>query len=315
MTNYRLDSNKDRIYSIVVQNFIKIYDKEIETEVYKLIETIFDYPYLRSISFKGSGTLEFLKMFIRIAGAEYLKIYNCEQPYGVWGNQEPPQFSLNSVLPESSSSVKRIFNRYPELVDWSIRNFPQLTDLEFDCIVTPKQLLDILSNLKLLENLKLIFDIEKNEESFNKWLNNSYIEEIPDIVPNLIDKFNSNTTIKSLTVTKFKVGGYNTNFLLTDKFYQSLLSPSPSPLSTLSINPPDNPTFYDVIRNSNCNIKSLEIINDPMSKYDPRLIQELENNHTIKFLSIWIPENAHETLLEFIKKNTTLQGLKKKDME
>eukprot|EP01132_Coremiostelium_polycephalum_P006706 gene6706-8305_t len=272
--------------------------------VHNLIERISDYPYLKSITFNSSSTLPFLLMFIRVGGELYLKnktvkfpslktitiintededeilhrldeveflgattlrMYNITDQDYLYGKKPKKELSLQPVSPTSSRLIKTIYNKYSEMVSWSIQNFPLLTKLRFECVPSLQQFIIILTKLKHLKKLYLLFfhENKNSPEIYDKWYNNNYITENPELVSDLIHQFNSNTSITSLelkmlpkdpndsnnvfilwrmifdqlftnnhTISKFKITNECSHFLLSSNFYQSLLSSSLTSLTS-----------------------------------------------------------------------------------
>eukprot|EP01132_Coremiostelium_polycephalum_P009297 gene9297-11394_t len=377
ITRYRIDRKKERVFGIIFKHQIlpeNCKDMSLIQTLHNFIEALTDNPHLRTIRFKGTKTLPFLRMFIKVAGelymnnkttkfpslklisienhtqeedilnelckvdflgVKFLQVFSRKFPYV----ERSMGLDLSSLSSTAACGVKRIINHNPEFVDYFIQNFPQLTKLEFYCTLSPQQLIHILLHLNHLKNLKLTFYAPKKVELYNKWYDNRYIEENPELVSDLINAFNSNTTIKSLswyihtdqptkilipdklnllrmildtlfvhnhTITELSLTGFylNTDNILTEKFYESLLSPTSS-LTSLILKPAssDNPLLLDLIKNNNCNIKSLLIKNRFNHNFDVyQIVEALEQNQSITKLSIWNPDVEDDFLLRFIER-------------
>eukprot|EP01132_Coremiostelium_polycephalum_P010039 gene10039-12308_t len=236
---------------------------------------------------------------VEFLGATTLRMYNTDRDYFYKNDKKPKkELALQPVSPTSSLLIKTIYNRYPEMVSWSIQNFPLLTKLRLECVPSPQQFIIILTKLKHLKKLYLLFYHENkaSPEIFDKWYNNNYITENPELVSDLIHQFNSNTSITALeleilrksqpnrgdlnnvfilwrmifdqlfannhTISKFKITGHCSHFLLSSNFYQSILSSSLT--SLISPMPFEKESFSllnEAIGKNNCKIKSLTLSN------------------------------------------------------
>ncbi|KYR00820.1 hypothetical protein DLAC_02871 [Tieghemostelium lacteum] len=214
-----IDNEMKRIYSIL---FDYVFCSS-EYQVRELIENLSDYPHLQRIWFRTSGkkSLDFLYLFLRIAGEiylndrskfpslktiaislqrevgnvlnemikyEFLGIENLEITYAP---TDVMHYTLKSPV---HTSIKSIYITKSELVDWTIQSFPNLTFLKIHfCKISIGQFIAILSTLNRLQNLQLVV-----EDSTTKW--DIVYNENRDLVKNLLDLLKSNQTITSLTL-------------------------------------------------------------------------------------------------------------------